>query len=143
MTIKKAILATILGFGVIQLIPYGKNHTNPNVQNEPKWDSKDTRALFMRACGDCHSFETKWPWYSNVAPISWLVQSDVNEGREHFNTSMWGLQKKNKSKDAYEELEDSEMPPLIYTLNHPKAKLSKQEKERLISGLKKTFNKGK
>ena len=134
-----AIIVLIL----IQLIPYGKNHTNPKVQNEPKWDSNETRTLFMRACGDCHSHQTKWPWYSNVAPISWLVQSDVDEGREHFNISMWGLQKKNKGKDAYEELKDDEMPPLIYTLNHPEAKLSKKEKERLLSGLKKTFNKGK
>jgi len=58
---------------LIQLIPYGKNHTNPTVVGQPKWDSQQTRDLAKRACFDCHSNETIWPWYSNVAPISWLV----------------------------------------------------------------------
>ncbi|HSR74031.1 MAG TPA: heme-binding domain-containing protein, partial [Sulfurovum sp.] len=75
----------ILVITAIQFIPYGKDHVNPQVIAEPEWDSKQTRDLFVRACADCHSNETKWPWYSNIAPLSWLIQYDVEEGREHFN----------------------------------------------------------
>jgi len=140
MNLKKIALLTLAGFIAIQFIPYGKDHTNPPVIKEPKWDSQETRELFMRACGDCHSNETKWPWYSNIAPISWLVYKDVQEGREHFNVSMWGVQKKNKGDEAYEELKEGEMPPFIYLLAHPEARLTKEEKAKLLEGLKKTFN---
>ena len=140
---KKFIIITLLLLVAIQFIPYGKDHTNPPVIAEPNWDSPQTRALFMRACGDCHSHETKWPWYSNIAPVSWLVYHDVVEGREHFNISAWGHQKKNEGEDAAEELEEGEMPLKPYLLAHPEARLSKQEKALLIEGLKKTFGEEK
>ena len=56
---------------VMQLVPYGRDHSNPPVTAEPNWDSPETRALFKRACFDCHSNETVWPWYAYVAPFSW------------------------------------------------------------------------
>ncbi len=140
---KKFIIITLLLLVAIQFIPYGKDHTNPPVIAEPNWDSPQTRTLFMRACGDCHSHETKWPWYSNIAPVSWLVYHDVVEGREHFNISAWGHQKKNEGEDAAEELEEGEMPLKPYLLAHPEARLSKQEKALLIEGLKKTFGEEK
>ncbi len=136
---KKFLVITLLTLVVIQFIPYGKDHTNPPVISEPNWDSPQTRSLFMRACGDCHSHETKWPWYSNIAPISWLIYHDVKEGREHFNISAWGHQKKNEGKDAAEELEEGDMPLKPYLLAHPEARLDEKEKELLIDGLKKTF----
>jgi len=123
----------------IQFIPYGKNHSIPPVVAEPKWDSPRTKELFVRACADCHSNETKWPWYSNIAPVSWLVQYDVQEGREHFNVSMWGIQKKNKGDEAKEEFEEGEMPPWFYLLPHPEAKLSDSEAKALSKGLFATF----
>ena len=140
---KKFLTITLLLLVAIQFIPYGKNHTNPPVIAEPKWDSPQTRTLFMRACGDCHSHETKWPWYSNIAPVSWLVYHDVVEGREHFNISAWGHQKKNEGDEAAEELEEGEMPLKPYLLAHPEARLNKQEKALLIEGLKKTFGEKK
>jgi len=140
---KKILLITVLILVAIQLIPYGKDHTNPPVVAEPKWDSPQTRALFMRACGDCHSHETKWPWYSKIAPVSWLIYHDVVEGREHFNISAWGHQKKNKGDEAAEELEEGEMPLKPYLLMHPEARLDKHEKSLLIEGLKKTFGEKK
>jgi mono/diheme cytochrome c family protein len=74
--------AVVLGtLGAIQLVPYGRDHINPQVTQESRWDSARTRALAARACFDCHSNETVWPWYSNVAPVSWLIQRDVDEGR--------------------------------------------------------------
>ena len=140
---KKIILSLIAIFVVIQFIPYGKNHTNPKVIAEPKWDSPKTKEIFMRSCGDCHSNETKWPVYSNIAPISWAVYHHVVEGREHFNISMWGHQKKNEAKDAVEEIEEGEMPLQSYLLAHPEAKLSEKDKKILIEGLKKTFGEEK
>jgi len=133
-----AISLVLLGV-VIQLVPYGRDHINPPVVQEPQWDTPKTRELFMRACADCHSNETKWPWYSNVAPISWLVQHDVDEGREHFNISNWLHQKKNKGDEAAEELREGDMPPLVYLPAHPEARLSQTEKKELIQGLVNTF----
>lgn len=140
---KFKILAIIVLIGiVIQFIPYGKEHSTPLVIAEPKWDSPKTRELFFRTCADCHSNETKWPWYSNIAPVSWLVQHDVNEGREHFNISMWGVQKKNEGDEAEEKFREGDMPPWFYLIPHPEAKLSGNEKKELEKGLLATFGSG-
>ena len=136
----KKIISIIVLAVLIQFIPYGKDHNNPQVKSEVKWDSKVTQELFSKACKNCHSNETKWPWYSNIAPISWLVTYNVNEARENMNISNIGYQKKNKLKDAAEELRDDEMPPFDYLLIHKEAKLSNEEKEQLIKGLENTFN---
>jgi hypothetical protein len=66
--IVRILLGAVALFALIQVVPYGRSHTNPPVQSEPKWDSPQTRALAVRACYDCHSNETTWPWYTNVAP---------------------------------------------------------------------------
>lgn len=80
--------------------------------------------------------------YKSIAPISWLIQHDVHEGRRHFNVSMWTIQQPNKGDEAAEKLERGEMPPWIYVVGHPEAKLSATEKSVLVSGLKQTFNQG-
>ncbi len=134
------VVLIIVGLAVaIQFVPYGRDHYNPPVIKEPRWDSPRTKALFDRACADCHSNRTRWPAYANVAPISWLVTHDVEEGREHFNVSLWGVQKKNKGDEAAKEVEEGEMPMAIYTLMHLEARLSDEEKKALIEGLRKTF----
>ncbi|WP_345970223.1 heme-binding domain-containing protein [Sulfurimonas sp. HSL1-6] len=133
------LIGTLAFVTAIQIIPFGHDHTNPPVMAEPAWDTPQTRTLFMRACADCHSNETVWPWYSHVAPVSWLVAHDVEEGREHFNVSLWGVQKKNDGDEAAEEVEENEMPPLVYLPTHPEARLTPEEKTALIAGLKATF----
>lgn len=125
----------------IQLFPYGRNHVNPPVVAEPNWDSPATRTTFMRACGDCHSNDTVWPAYSQVAPISWLVQHDVEEGRAAFNVSEWG-QRRNEGDETVEVVQKGEMPPRYYTLLHPAAKLSGSEQQAFIDGLAATFGAG-
>ena len=125
----------------IWLIPYGKDHTNPAIVSEPIWDSPRTKQLFANACADCHSHQTKYPWYSNIPPASWLLTRDVEEGREHFNVSTWGKQKHNEGKKAANEVREGEMPLWFYLLAHPEARLSEGEKQELISGLEKTFGK--
>ena len=144
MNMKYKILGiVVLAVVAIQFIPYGKEKSNPSVVSEPKWESAKTRKLFFRSCSDCHSHETKWPWYSNIAPISWLVQHDVDEGREHFNVSMWGVQKKNKGYEAVKEVKEGEMPPWIYLIFHADARLSESGAEELIKGLRATFGEKK
>lgn len=123
---------------VIQLVPYGRNHTNPPVTGEPAWDSPETRALFSRACADCHSNATVWPWYSNVAPVSWLIARDISEGREKFNVSEWG-RRKNKGDEAAETVQNGEMPLWFYLPLHSEAKLTPAEEQQFIAGLKATF----
>ena len=126
---------------LIQFIPYGKTYTNPPIIGEPTWDSPQTKELFDKACSNCHSNQTTYPWYSKVAPISWLVASDVEEGREHFNVSAWGAQKKNKGDEAAKELKGGDMPPWFYLPTHPEAKLTEVQTQELINGLEKTFGK--
>lgn len=139
----KILTGVVVVLIAIQFIPYGKNHSNPAVVAEPEWDKSITRTLFFRTCSDCHSNETDWPWYSFVAPVSWLIQHDVDEGREHFNVSVWGIQKKNRGREAAEEVSDGGMPPWIYTAGHSNARLSDREKKDLIKGLRATFNEKK
>ncbi|WP_428024838.1 heme-binding domain-containing protein [Arcobacter sp.] len=135
----KIILGIVVAAVLIQFIPYGKDYTNPPVVSEPQWDSMQTKVLFDKACANCHSNNTIYPWYSKVAPISWLVAFDVEEGREHFNVSMWGAQRKNKGDEAAKEVKDGEMPPIYYLPTHPEAKLTQSETQQLILGLEKTF----
>ena len=137
---KYKLLGVLVLAGIaIQFVPYGKDHTNPPVVAEPKWDSPETQQLFYRVCGNCHSNNTTWPWYSSIAPVSWLISHDVDEGREHFNVSMWDAQRVNKGHDAAEELREGEMPPWFYVIGHPEAKLSESEKTQFIQGLSATF----
>lgn len=137
--LKTGMLSLLGTFILIQFVPYGIDRNNPQVVAEPQWDSKTTQQLFNRACSDCHSNNTKWPWYSNIAPISWIISNHVEEGRKHFNVSMWGVQKKNEGEDAAEEVEEGEMPIFGYDIAHPEARLSNKEKLLLINGLKATF----
>jgi len=120
----------------IQLIPIDR--TNPAVSREVQWDSPATRELAQRACFDCHSNETVWPWYSYVAPVSLRVADHVQEGREHLNFSAWD-QPNVDLEEVVENIERGEMPLSDYLLMHPEAKLSDSEKQALLDGLKATF----
>lgn len=126
---------------LLQLVPYGRQHRNPPVQSEPVWNAPQTRALFFRACGDCHSNQTVWPWYSHVAPVSWLVQRDVDHGREEFNVSEWG-RCENEAGEAAETVRNGSMPPGIYLLTHRDADLTPAEQRLLTEGLVATFGEG-
>ena len=145
MTIKRIMLwaglVVVIGFVAIQLVPYGRDHTNPPVQIEPNWDSAATRALAAAACDDCHSNHTQWPWYSNIAPLSWLVQHDVEEGRRALNYSEVGGRGEGGG-DSAEKVQSGEMPPFYYQITHPDARLSDAQRAALIRGLQATFGGG-
>ncbi len=131
-------LTVLAALVVAQLVPYGRDHTNPPVAAEPHWDSAATRSLAQRACFDCHSNETHWPWYSHVAPSSWLLQSHVDEGREVLNFSEFQKTYK-EAHEAGQEVREGEMPPFSYLLMHPEARLSADEKQQLARGLDATL----
>lgn len=122
-----------------QLVPYGRDHSNPPVTAEPTWDSPQTRLLTMTACGDCHSNQTTWPWYSNVAPISWLVQSHVDGGRSSLNFSTWDKPQDTSAGDIVEAIRGGSMPPWDYKLMHRSANLSSAQQAALIRGLTATL----
>jgi mono/diheme cytochrome c family protein len=134
----RAGLALVVLLVLAQVVPYGRAHTNPPVTQEPKWDSPQTRALAVRACFDCHSNETKWRWYSNVAPASWLIQRDVDAGRSTLNFSEWDKPQEGGG-DAVEAVRGGGMPPWYYLVMHANAKLSSAEKDALARGLQATF----
>ncbi len=119
---------------VAQLVPYGRDHSNPPVTAEPHWDSPETRALAQRACFDCHSNETRWPWYSNVAPTSWLLQSHVDEGRRALNFSEFQRSFED-AHEAGETVRERSMPPRSYLWMHPEARLSAAQRQQLARGL--------
>ncbi len=142
MLVKLAKLGLILiaVFALIQLIPYGRTHTNPAVVAEPAWDSTTTRDLASFACFDCHSNETKWPWYTNVAPVSWLTQHDVDAGRSTLNFSDWSGVTGHGEGNPANAVQSGEMPPSYYVMMHPNAGLTAAEKDALVKGLQNTLN---
>ena len=131
-----SLLSLVIGLIAMQVIPVG-SRVNPPVVVEPNWDSLETRALAQRACFDCHSNETVWPWYSYVAPISWMVVKDVNEGRRVFNFSEWTAEQQQASQpeEAVELVSKNLMPLPYYILIHPEANLTNLEKGQLVNGL--------
>lgn len=127
-------------FVIIQLLPFGKGLTNPPVVREPAWDSPATRELAQSACFDCHSNETKWPWYSKVAPVSWLLEYDVTEGRSLYNFSEWQDGRILPEEFAF-VINNNSMPPVQYRIMHPEARLSTDQKQELIQGLERSLKK--
>jgi hypothetical protein len=130
----KIIVALAIILVLIQLIPVQR--TNPPVKSEPAWDSDETRNYAKRLCFDCHSNETKWPWYSYIAPISWIIASHVSEGREEFNISEY---KSGDGDEAAKMFIKGYMPLRGYAQLHPETKLTKKEREEFFKGLKATF----
>ena len=125
-------------FVVAQAVPYGRSHSSPPVTMEPKWDSPQTRALAVRACYDCHSNQTTWPWYTNVAPVSWLTQNDVDGGRSTLNFSEWNKPQDAKG-DLVEAVQGGGMPPWFYKPLHPRSRLSQADTDKLVAGLIRTL----
>jgi hypothetical protein len=94
-------------------------------------------ATLRRACMDCHSNESRWPWYSNIAPVSWFLVDHVNQARSHVNFSEWDLRMNRRSGPRYdqlcEEVQSGAMPLTSYLLLHHDARLSKNDVDSLCS----------
>ncbi len=112
--------------------------TNPPVKRDAIAAANPPAAIaasLRAACYDCHSYETKWPLYSRIAPSSWLIVADVNEGREHFNFSDWPEDSARAAKklDRINEVVDyREMPPKKYTALHPEARLTEEQRKAIM-----------
>lgn len=134
---KKKLQIILMVLGVImlgiQFIPTTRD--NPPVTGEVDAPA-EVKVILMNSCYDCHSNETTWPWYSHVAPVSWLVSRDVRKGRRNVNFSTWqSLNQKDRIKilgEIREEVEEGGMPLPIYTLMHSGATLSDEQKALII-----------
>lgn len=123
------ILGAVILVAAIQVVR--PDRSNPAVTVEAP-ASFEARSVLRRACYDCHSNETVWPWYSGIAPVSWLVARDVRKGREELNFSTWDRyttkQQAEKLKESWEEVEEGEMPLWIYLPVHRDAVLSAEDR---------------
>ncbi len=121
-------------FVAVQVVPYGWQHSNPPVVDPVRWPSTEAERVARVSCYDCHSNETDWPVYSYVAPMSWLVRHDIDEGRAALNFSNWD-DFDSEADDAAEEIVVGSMPPANYVRLHPDAALNRVEKRLLIDAL--------
>lgn len=123
------------------MVPYGRAHGNPPAGAEPAWDPPVTRDPAVRACYDCHSNETEWPWYTNIAPVSRLTTRDVEDGRHRLNFSEWGSGEQRVDEIA-RVVQQGEMPPIYFGWMHKRARLTDAETQQLVQGLQATFGRG-
>ena len=134
----KILLGALILLVLAQAVPYGRDHANPAATSQLKFADAGTEALFRDACADCHSDDTDWPWYSNVAPVSWLVENDVKEGRGILDVSRWDRAQASID-EVVEVLAEDEMPPLQYKIPHGDARLSQAERARLAEGMRRSY----
>ncbi len=149
---KKKLQVGLISIAVLFLLIQVKRpeRTNPPVDPTKTIQAhiqvpQEINSLIDRSCKDCHSNNTVWPWYTNIAPASWLVASDVMEGRRHLNFSEWGNYKKNKQgkrlSQIYEEVTGKSMPLSVYLPLHPEAKLTEQDRAMFGAWAQKEFEK--
>ena len=119
-------------FVAIQLVPVDRS--NPPVTADLDAPA-EVESVLRTACYDCHSYETSWPWYGYVAPVSWLVAHDVEEAREELCFSEWGRldprEQADLREEMWEEIDEGEMPLGQYVLLHPEARLTDEQKRLL------------
>ena len=131
--VKRGLLGAAAVLVVAQLVPVDRS--NPPVQGEVAAPA-EVRAILRRACYDCHSNEVRWPWYGRVAPVSWLLERDVREGRKEVNFSVFGeypeKRRRRKWKEIPEQVQKGEMPPWFYVAVHGEARLSEADKAALV-----------
>ncbi len=135
--LKWGVLASLVLFGLIQLIPFGHGK-NPPVTKAAAWPNAQAEALAANGCNDCHSNLTKRWWATEIAPASWLAQSDVNGGRNALNFSEWDKPQADLD-NVIEAVQSGSMPPLQYKLFHGNARLSDAERKQLVDGLRQLY----
>ena len=128
------VIGGIVLLGLIQFIPLGRNHKNPATVSEPQWSSPEARVLVKEHCFQCHSNESSWPWYSNIAPASWLIQFDVDAARRKFNFSDWNSNPGDLN-EMVKAIQSGKMPPAQYWIFHPNSRLNNQQKQDLLNAL--------
>jgi len=131
---KIAVVGLVLALGVAQLIQ--PERTNPPADPQFSFAAlvrppERVTQILGRSCGDCHSSQTVWPWYSKVSPVSWLIAGDVTEGRSKLNFSQWNIYSPEMSrlriKAVCAQVKSGDMPPWYYKPMHPGASLSAED----------------
>ena len=133
------VVSGLVVVGLIQLVPYGRDRTQPPITGEPQWASAETRTLMVRACYHCHASEVEYPAYASIAPSSWAVQSHIAGGRSEVNYQQFATNPGNAD-ETIRVIRDGSMPPAYFTrfgLN-PEAALTDEERATLVAGLEKT-----
>lgn len=140
-TIAAAAGLIVAGLLLMQLVPVQRD--NPAVVTAMNWSTPETHDLWNRACADCHSSETKWPWYAMLAPTSWITTLDVKAGRRGFNISELTSYAADELPDLPDgigrRIKNGAMPPKEYLLLHPEARLTEDEKKLLTEGMAATL----
>ena len=138
--LKWGISALVVVFAALQFFQPAR--TNPPLKADflkATAAPPEVAAMFREACYDCHSDETRWPWYSRVAPMSWQVAQDVNDGRQHLNLSEWPADNpdraRKKIEDMSDEIDNGDMPLKKYTLIHRDARLTPEQRDTLTHWL--------
>lgn len=147
MKLSTKILLSLLAIIVAaQLFQIDKENPVYNLENDllAQVDAPgEVKTILKQACYDCHSYETKYPWYTSVAPLSWWIDEHIQDGRKHFNFSEWGnydlKKKKHKLEELIHEVEEGEMPLNSYTWVHSEANLSEEQIKALIGWTKSTM----
>lgn len=136
----KGFFGLLLVLVCIQFIPLQKNTTanyqsSFHITSDTLIDAEVT-AILKTSCWDCHSDQTIYPWYNNIAPISWYLARHIHNGKKHLNFDQWKdydlAKKSHKIEEILEVIEEKEMPLFSYTLMHPAAQLSKEQRDILI-----------
>ena len=126
-------LAALVLFAAIQL--KGIDRANPPIETDVAAPA-EVQEILRRACYDCHSHETEWPWYSYIAPVSWWMAEHVEHARGDLNFSEWPRfdfeEQEHAFKDIHEQITKDEMPLKSFRIMHPEARLSDEEKEVLL-----------
>lgn len=129
----RILMIVVILLGVMQFVPV--DLSNPPERGELA-ASAPVQAALRRACYDCHSNETVWPWYARIAPASFLVARDVKEGRREVNFSTWEKydekRRARKLREIAKEVQNGSMPPGYYVPLHPEAKLSATDRDLIV-----------
>lgn len=137
--VKRLLVIIAVVLVIIQFVPVTLPTNNSDLKSDlvsTQKLSSEVVSILKSTCYDCHSSQTKYPWYSHVAPVSWLVARDVKEGREKLNFSDWDKNNKRHKirqlENIKEEVQQGEMPMAIYTFIHRDAKLTEAQKKLLM-----------
>jgi hypothetical protein len=138
--LKKILIGLLIVLVLIQFIRPARNRSNVPALNDITAHyavPNDVQVVLQRACNDCHSNNTTYPWYANIQPFGLWLQNHIDEGKEHLNFSEFGSYNKKKQAHKMEEVaemvEEDEMPLASYTWIHRDAKLSKEDKDLLLA----------
>ena len=140
---KKILIALLVILIIIQFFRIDKSTPEINIMDDfitITQPSDSVKLILNNACYDCHSYNTNYPWYSNVAPFSWFIGNHIKDGRRHLNFAIWGSyenkKQEHKLEECIEEIQKGEMPIKSYTWTHPESYLSEKEQKLLIDFFK-------